>query len=312
MRATLFYILLFVFTTELLAQPVPISIKSESEPDHSISIRYEKHVHGTYTLSVKFDNSINFTDPNYEGIVAMNNGTLFRIKPLDPNRGINFQMRTDMIRGVLNPRVEADFVYLLPFNVGKLVSPYENKHLGEAYFGNVAPKNWKSYNFQFDSSAAIMAARKGQVVEIVDKYDAEEKTNLLYTSQRNHILVEHKDGTFAQYSGFKKNSILVKEGEYVFPHTVLGQNEKKGADSAYQLDFSVFFLNDKDFRELKKKTDPATLFNQRSVHEYLNPIFLTDFGLQKLVSGQKYLVNSTAEIIEKELTKKEKKRLVKE
>jgi hypothetical protein len=310
MRTKILYIITLFSSVYAIAQPSPVAIKTVVETDNSISIFYEKHVFGSYTLSVKFDHVLNFVDPNFVGVVNSTSGLLFKIKPTDPMKGLNFQMRTDMIRGVLNPKVASDFVYLLPFKVGKSVIPFESNHVGVSYFGNVSPKNWKSFNFQFDSSISILAARKGQIVEIVDKYDTVEKNNVLYTSQRNHILVEHKDGTFAQYSGFRKNSILVKEGDYVFPHTVLGLNEKKGVDSPFQLDFSVFFLNDKDFRELRNKTDPTTLFNQRSVHEFLNPVFFTEFGSQKLQSGQKYIVNSTSEIIEKELSKKEKKRLV--
>lgn len=108
-------------------------------------------------------------------------------------------------------------------------------------------------------------------------------------SSRNIITIEHGDGTIVRYTCITSAQTLVKLGDRIIagqPLAVLGQEK-----DFPQIGISISYLT----KELK--------------HKIIMPMFYTEKGLSELNFDEEYHSTSTRDIIEKELTKKEKKNL---
>lgn len=191
---------------------------------------------------------------------------------------------------------------MLPFKAGKSIEIIEASNVGGKYFGSEKPIDWKSFIVYSNESDTIFSMRKGIVIKIIDEYENDDKVNKTYTSDKNRILIEHEDGSYAAYKGFDKNKIFVKLGKEVYPHTTLGQLEKFNITN-YRLDFNVFYYLENLLDDTK-----STLKNRNYKAKYLNPIFFTDNQNTKIKSGENYKVSYNQEIKLQEFSKIEKKK----
>jgi hypothetical protein len=158
-----------------------------------------------------------------------------------------------------------------------------------------------------DISDTICSMRKGVVVEVSNVYNDNSSRDAYYTSKRNSVIVEHADGTFAEYKGFKKNGIFVKLGQTVFPQTELGVIEKYDLKH-YRLDFSVYYLSDKYLKENRNQT----LKGYKNSYKYIAPFFITQEGEAVLQSKNEYTTVLNETIITQEFSRSEKKKYLKE
>jgi len=211
--------------------------------------------------------------------------------------------RHTYIRGVYNPKVDEDYVYTLPFKKGKMISARETSNLSNKYFSAELPQNWKSFVFKTKETDTVVAARKGIVIKVEKGYKMDTISN--FTSKTNYVIIEHKDGTIARYSGFSKNGVFVREGQKVYPQSFLGVfNSKNKKGNTSLIHFNVSYLtNIKIDENLKKK-----LKDKKSRSTFLNPNFLTTDGILKLKNKQQYTVDITEDIFLSEFTRREKKK----
>jgi hypothetical protein len=144
--------------------------------------------------------------------------------------------------------------------------------------------------------------RKGVVIRVIDTYKNDNTFNKTFTSQRNSLLIEHIDGSYATYKGFDKNQIFVKLGQKVNPHTVLGKLEKFNKTN-YRLDFNTFHYL-KNLLDDKK----STLKNRNYKTKYLNPNFFTDNVNKKIKSQERHTVSFSKEIKLQEFSRREKRK----
>ena len=221
------------------AQDKKIEIITERKPDNSVNFSYVKNVPGSYTVRIELNSLENcYNNKTQENIIKYKAGNLFTLHPEDRDRGISFSYSVRYVLGNSNPKVDNDIVYALPFKTGKVIKIREASDIGETYFGSEKPMGWKSFVVYTNEPDTIYAMRRGVVVKIVDKYENDNKFNKTFTSKRNEILIEHEDGTYANYKGFDKNQIFVKLGQEVYPHTPLGKLDKFNEN--YRFDFNIF------------------------------------------------------------------------
>ena len=285
------------------SQKKKIEVKYEIKSDRSIDFYYEKNMPGSYYLTLKFDNLENCSNNKiYKKVIKNDSGSLLILEPQNKDKGISFSYKTKYIIGNPDPKINENIVYSLPFKVGKSIKIVEASNVGEKYFGSEKPIDWKSFIVYSNEPDTIYSMRKGIVVKIIDEYQNDDKINKAFTTKRNLILIEHKDGTYATYKGFNKNEIFVKLGQKVYPHTILGKLEKFNKTS-YRLDFNSFhYLNN-----LLDDTE-NTLKNRNHKIKYLNPIFLSDNLNTKIKSKEIYKVSFNEELKLKEFSKREKKK----
>lgn len=309
----IFYLILFpilLLNIKLFAQVQNITINRKVNEDRSIDLDYEKKMPGSYYVVLKFSDISNCDTDEYRGVVSGYSGRLLKLKPVEANRGIGYSMRINSIMGVPNPKVDSLFQYTLPFKNGKKVKIYESGNIGEKYFEAEKPANWKSYNIKFNGPDTVYAIRKGIVVKINNDYDEDSSITKHYTSKRNSLIIEHEDGTFAEYKGFRKNSFKVKLGQTVYPQTQLGVIELFNKDdNNYRFDFSVYYLFNK---ELRSTDDKQTFKDRKGPYKFLAPHFLTPEGVMTIESKKEYTSLFSETSLLQELTRSEKKKYTKD
>ncbi len=305
MKNYLLFLLNLLLSFSIYAQNRAITVNYKRQSDNSVDFNYTKKAPGSYTVKLTFTNLKNAYANNYFGVVKYSSGILASLDPINKNRGITFGYKVSYIQGVLNPKkIDKNFVYLLPFKQNAELKVQELTNLGQNYLGHKAPKNWKSYQF-ITKSDTVYAIRKGLVIKVENRLDITTDNNI-YSSDHNNILVENLDGSFTNYSNFKKNGILVKPGQYIYPHSKIGILPTKKTNASCYLYLSTYYLS--DFKFDKKKT---SFSNYESPLIYIVPIFATSTGNKTLQPNTTYVSVFNEDLFKKELTKREKRRLKK-
>ncbi len=303
MNKSLLYIALFFASVNLCkAQEKPIKFTSQRNTDNSIDINFSKEDAATYYLILDFRELTNCSQPTKQDVrINGYTGKVISLKPTDPSIGIGYSNSFRYILGTDHYK-QNNFVYLIPFQKDTKVNVGEASYLMAKYFGKTTPADWKSYRFSTQEESTVIAARKGIVVSVKDIYDLDSLKSYAYKQENNELVIEHVDGSLARYSGFKRGSIAVKEGEMVYPETVLGKNSKYSADSKYySLSFYVFYLKQNVFSDADKSKDESS-------YGFVTPLFYTQDGQVTLIPKQDYAVASNPDVVTKEMTKKELKK----
>jgi hypothetical protein len=291
------------FNQNLLAQNRNIEITSKRNPDKSVDILYTKKLPGSYLVKLEFTTLTNCFEPNIEQIIRNSSGLLTKLKPENSEAHIGYGYKYSTIRGIPNPDVDSLFNYTIPFTKGKEITINEATNLNEKYFGSEKIKSWKSYIVYTNTPDTICSMRKGIVVQITNEHDANTEYKKSYSSERNAMVIEHTDGTYARYVGFKKNSFSVELGQTVYPQTKLGVLDMFNEDN-YRLSFSIYYLIDGEIKNLKKQN----LKNRKNRYAFVTPYFLTNNGIEQLKNRNKYVVNFDKETLLQEFTRREKKK----
>ncbi|NDV46973.1 hypothetical protein D0T49_07925 [Paludibacter sp. 221] len=290
-------IAIFVYLTLLSVFTVysqdKIKITPERNKDNSVTFYYEKFVPGSYSVTVEFSNMRNTHMSNYYGTIKNDNGILFHLKPVNKNNAITFSYKTRFQRGITNPKVDSLFVYALPYLQGSSLKYRNLKYAGETYLDKEKPESWKSSGFVSDNDT-VCAARRGIVVDIVNEYGID-TVNVKYTSKKNKILIEHADGSFGSYSGFKKDNIFVEIGQVVDVQTPLGIAWEIAKEKQYFMSFFVSY-----YVQSKNQDKRESI--------YITPCFWTEEGVKRLDSKNEYKVVITDDILNKEVKKKKKQK----
>ena len=291
---SLFWILIFFSVAQ--AQERVIIVNAVKNQNNSVEISYEKFKPGTYTVYLKFKNLENTSSSDIEKIVKDKSGTLYTLRPRDPNKGIGYSYSVTYVPGNFKAKVDTTYCYLLPFKNAKNYIVYESKNVYEVYFNKKKDIVFKSYAIRAKNPDSIYAMRKGIVIEVANKQSNKTyQDDLVFTTQRSSIRVEHEDGTYANYNGFKSSSISVKEGDAVYPSSFLGVIDEFNKEY-YLLNFDIYY----PVKE-KNNNDHKSMLS----HNYLTPYFHTTEGDVQLVNGGEYTALVKEEFISTEMSKKE-------
>lgn len=293
-------ILLPIFTN---AQERELIVTGKVNSDKSVTINAEKTSAGTFTviLDVKqLSNAVGVDEKFFK--VKHGNNNLVTLVPINKDQNIGYTYSYKYLRGELNPKYSADFVYTLPCKNGRKVRVAESTFFNAVYFGSTTPADWKAYRFYTEQADTVTAIRKGTVVSISDLY-GDDPQGVKYTNKVNTVTVEHADGTLANYKGFKKG-IFVKEGQVVFPGTELGINTMM--NDRYGISLLLSYLKSADIGAAKQPKE------SRSLYGFVTPYFCTAENSNSILTSQKFYTASVSQaLIEKEMTKRELKNFAK-
>lgn len=272
----LFTILLLVaILVNTYAQQKPnLYIKAIKNVDNTVDFYYEKEAVGSFIVSLNFsklENTETKSVPKFN--VTANSGLLFKLKPIDKNKKIDFAYSYTLTSGYLNPIVDTSITYVLPFKKGKKVKVYWGTR------PDISPEKWKKYVVYSNNQDSVFGMRKGVVVNIetLTVFNKDELTQMPTKIYRKQIVVEHTDGTFASYTGIDENSIAVKIGQTIYPQTYIGTMDKLIGER-YSFTFDVYYH------------EPDEM-NYRGNLVSVNPNFLTQNGIEKLESKKEYVVS---------------------
>lgn len=284
------------------SQNAKITIKQVVNKDNSIDLFYEKDLPGSYFLKLNFSGLSNFYNDEYSTVVKNYSGKLLKLTPINSIFRIGFELRVNYSLGIPNPNIDSTFVYHLPFKKGKKIRVDLAQNISVKYFGKEKQSDWFSYVVNTESTDTICSIRKGIVIDIINDFDTSASDDLQYTNKRNSIVVEHPDGTFAEYTGFKRNEIFVNIGQQIYPQTELGTIDL--LNNVYRFDFCIYY------KSIVKRAVPTNSKNASTdtVYKFLSPYFWSEEGKVKINSSTSCIVDSNDELIISEFTKSEKKK----
>ena len=295
LKRTLLLIIIFISTCifsqtkgkehGVLGKGNPVEISHRRNLDNSIDFLYTKSEPGSYTVYYTFSNVRNtqFSDGVKKVIVKNNKGTLFKLRASNPKKKILYKSSYNIQKGIIDPKFNEDFVYLLPYAKETSIQLLNAKKV-DSFDMELKDKTDKiAYKFQ-TKTPQVFASRKGQVIEISSALG--KKTN---------VKIEHLDGTLAVYSGFDRSTITIKEGQRVLPGKLLGELEKDNSD-LFTLHFRVIY---------------KTRVDNKSKTAYVSPKFSTSEGIINLTKSKTYTSDYNEDILFEEFTRKEKKKYLK-
>lgn len=293
LKRVAFLFTFFIYFTNS-AQDKTITVSHKINSDNSVDFFYEKTKPGSYTVKIVFSRLRNTNSSNIQRVVKHSKGLLTKLRPSDPKKSIGYGYNISYHSGILNPKVKKDLTYLLPVEKNETIDIQETGSAREKFLGKPKPNSWKAYVIKKNKESAF-SMRKGIVVRVNNENSLENDSEFEYTSKKNNIKIEHDDGTYATYKGFKKDGIIVKLGQEVSPQQKLGDLAKT-EDSNYKL---YFFVN---YRYKDGEEDGV---------EFLAPKFLTSNGIEYLEKNKTYTSAFTENIFFSEFSKKEKKKYLK-
>lgn len=309
-KSRIFCSVFIIINFYLYAQDENFTISPTVNTDQSIDFNYAKEMPGNYYVHIQFSNMSNCYTTEYKGVVSDYGGTILNLKPTNPQQGISYSFNYRFTRGTPNPKIEDTFQYILPFKTGKKEQFFEAGNLGEKYFGQEKNDSWKSYVVLLNKPDSIFCMRKGIVVKLTNEYDNEMSTTNEYTSKRNSMLIEHQDGTFAEYKGFQKDSFKVKLGQLVFPYTLLGVVALfDKTDNKYRFDFNLYYLNNVDNLD---RDEHQSIKNYKHQYKYIAPKFFTSDGSITIETTKEYTATCNEAILLQEMSRSEKKKYFKD
>ena len=277
---------LFIFsmTAFPLAPPtqaVEVSVKFDSEGNLMVFANNKDYCE--YYLGVTLSDvrgyDVSRANP-YFTTVRQGESKLFTLKRLSNFTSYSYSWGYMAYRGRVNPKLNMNVVYSLPVKPGDSI--------------RAAPAtNVSDFTLAFDLSFAgdtIYACREGRICDD-NLTDQTSKGNVA----TERIIVNHKDYSFSDYSGFEKS--LVFPGEYVKLGQPIAINTGKTLPK--RVTFAVYYL------DKNKVQNPQT----GNKYTHLVPVFHTlNESDVKLEENTTYISEVTEHLITQEMSDREKKK----
>jgi hypothetical protein len=281
---------------------------------HLILVTYQKNVQGNYEFTCQnkaFCNyivEVTFTDlQNLQADVPLparltvppGTRRIFTLRKTILGQPVHIAYWLKWIKGCTDPKPDTNYTYLLPVAPGKEARASELYYIAKRFGGETEPKGWYALGFHVHSGDTVFAARSGRVIETLEDADLKD-TSISYARGENFVEICHNDCSFAKYRVFKDSSIFVHAGDWVVAGQPIGIAGGDSYASGPQVQFSVYYNYDED---VIKDGQPTG-----KVHHwaYVPLQFWTkDKGQQHLTNHSAYTSEHPAELVTKEMTKKE-------
>ena len=292
--------LFFIAFTSIVVCGYSQEVKLDSKwSGQDLVINAETSGYGSYSVFLEFTNSMGYRSScdNGSPIVLRHRGRTNICKLIyDGGSGGIPSYSYKYWQGRSDAKPDKDYPYLLPAPEGKKLrtAPFSNI---ETALGKTVEDSIQGVYFYCSGIDTACAMRSGTVISIkeAEKNAATDNNRILFYNLPSYciIKVEHKDGSIAQYTFTTPVKNLLKEGDRIFtgqPIAIFVGNEENRS-----MGISIYYLTftrDKDFK-----------------YRYFLPKFYTQEGQMVLKFRETYTASTTKEIIGKELSKGEKKKL---
>lgn len=153
------------------------------------------------------------------------------------------------------------YIYWLPY-------PHRSKHLLiQGYDSKMSHKGELSLDFKMKPGSKICAARDGVVIALREDSD---KGGLKdeYLSEGNYIIIQHSDGTQANYWHLQKDGVMVQLGDTVTKGQHIGLSGNTGYSAFPHLHFEVVPNGTPGYRQFGQL--PTRFVTKKGVR-YLRP-----------------------------------------
>jgi hypothetical protein len=227
--------------------------------------------------------------------------TLPYVKRLTPGFNALFTLQRDLDADVprfnyeiksfrSNPRalVDLKYPYLIPFAPGKEVGVYDVKNI-DGFYGSTKVDSWRATGFSAEPGAKVYASRNGIVCEVIGAKRTG-KPETWYNGWNYTITVMQDDGTLLCYRNVFDKDKKLKVGEKIYAGQELGSLAPETAS----LELLIYHHS---------MSTKGLLF--------VIPQFVVSEGKSAIVnSATKYKVEHPADVRGKEMTKRERKKII--
>ena len=280
-------------------------IEHKRNDDKSVSFRYQKSKPNSVTAILEFSFMSNTSSPRtIIQKLAKSQGSFITLKPTNLDENIGFNYTYKYFNQTINPTLDEDFVYILPYKKGTKMNVEEPDYLGKKYSNKKKPKGWKVYSFKSDVSQEIYPTRKGVVIEVIDKHNPDLTKTYSFYNKMNSVKIEHSDGTMANYSGFDKLKIYVKPGDIVYPQiNKLGETTVFDNRGFHLINFSISYISTISGVNISNlKT------NEQLEYVYVSPVFFENGEIIILKKGFSYISDYDEETLFQNFSKRQIKK----
>lgn len=187
------------------------------------------------------------------------------------------------------PEIDLYFPYLIPLEKGKSISVFDVPDIA-GFWGTDSPDSWVATGFYANAGDAVVAARNGEVVEIVGDERVGESL-VWYHAWNYSVTLLHDDGSLMCYHNVISTPELLQVGDRIFAGQKLGQLAN-GCNGLVVLIFHHSLFSDQPL--------------------FVLPEFVTsaDGSSEILNTSQSYTVFHPRAVKGLEMTKKEKKKIL--
>jgi len=247
----------------------------------------------------------------YRAMMKPGTNKLFKLSKENANDPFQFKYAINYTKGCISPTADTGFTYILPIAPGKETQVYVMENLQQSNPGGSSggsqetipkPKNWYVIRMRMKPGDTIFASRRGTVTEVDDRSNLND-SGVATAGSENYIEINHGDCSFGRYGILKRNSALVKPGQFVEAGMAIGLvgGDKYGRGSEAR--FRVYY----NIEEKDPQTNEAT--NRNIYWEYVPLKFWTkNNGKTSLKHGANYISEHPLSIIKQEIKKHESKR----
>jgi murein DD-endopeptidase MepM/ murein hydrolase activator NlpD len=160
---------------------------------------------------------------------------VFSLSPLGDEVRWNYTLTNFFSLGDFRAVHRDEHLYELPFDAG------ESFEVSQAFGGAFSHSGPEQYaiDWAMPEGSAVRAARGGRVVSV--KSDSQRGgAHRVYENDANFVLIEHEDGTIANYAHFRYRGVTVQIGQQIRAGDLIGYSGNTGYSSGPHLHLSVF------------------------------------------------------------------------
>ena len=298
----------------LLTSIIILSFYSYCFSQSTLEVKYDTDAKGNYSfycnnndfcnyiLTLDFSGSLNiktFVFLPYQVVVKPGRTNLLTVQPENPGNSVSLRYSYNFQKGCLNPKVNPDFIYLMPVGKGKESEVFELSFL-KINTKDPLPKDFYVVGFKMKYQDTVYAARRGVVTDTRDAAKLQ-LTGYTYSSDDNFIEIYHDDCTFGKYQVFSK--IFVFPGQKIEAGEPIGLAGGDKYTSGPHVRFSVYY----NFEQ-----EPVDKNKNGTVQKYWAYVPLvfctTEAHKTKLVKGKLYTGDYPYDVITQEMTKNQIKK----
>jgi len=225
-----------ILSLQLQAQGVEI-FKKELE-EGKIEVWVKNNSVATHTVKVDIEQSGMIQDSKTPIIKVLEGNSTEKIATLTPKpkTSYRFGYRTVNVKGNALAKHDDSYIYDLPYPKG------DTYKIDQGYKGKITHMDRNALDFGMSEGSEIAAVRDGLV------FDVEEKNKRGCPRQEcadlsNFILVEHEDGSQANYAHLKNKGVLVKIGDRVSAGDIIGLSGATGWATGPHLHLEIFTMD---------------------------------------------------------------------
>ncbi|MCK3684900.1 M23 family metallopeptidase [Maribellus sp. YY47] len=229
-----------------------------------------------------------FSEPlPYVKKISTGFNSLFTL-PRDPNAGVpRFNYDIKMFRSDPVARVDLDFPYLIPFELGKKVKVFDVKQI-DGFWGKEGLDSWTATGFYASPGEIVCAARNGIIAEIAGAVKNGDPKSWYHT-WNNSITLLQPDGTLICY-----HNVTVDQGKFKIGDPVYAGQEIARVTNADKVIVLIFH---------------DSLYAKNLL--FVIPKFVIDENTTGILnSSTEYFVVHPKEVRGREMNKKEQRRFL--